>query len=135
MSAPEERPIRDDFWRYAICGAAAVAADYTIWWLLNVRAEWWTVAAQAVSRPAGGLISFLGNRLWTWRRRREFTLGKQFRRFWIVWIGLFLLAAAAVWWLSSVFPDEPRGRFFAKVLADGSAAFLGFLLQRTLTFR
>lgn len=130
-----ERSIRDDFWRYAICGAVAVAVDYSIWWLLSVRAEWWTVAAQAISRPAGGLVSFAGNRLWTWRRRRAFSLGKQFARFWLVWAGLYVLAAAATWALSDVLPDEPRGRFLAKALADGATALIGFLFQRTLTFR
>jgi putative flippase GtrA len=124
--------LRGELWRYAVCGAGATVVDYGVWWLLTSEAGWWTVAAQLVSRPAGGLVGFTGNRWWTWRHRREFSAGRQFTRFWIVWGVGYLLSAVALYLYSRGLPND---RLLSKVLADLSAGLIGFLLQRAFTFR
>jgi|GEM_PF-5133761 putative flippase GtrA len=122
----------NDLWRYTVCGTGAVAADYAVWWMLTARAHWSGTLALLVSRPAGGLVSFLGNREWTWRRRRTFSLSRQFCRFWIVWAAGYLVAAGSSFAYARAWPHD---RLLAKIAADLTAAVFGFLLQRTFTFR
>ena len=126
------RRVRDDLLRYAICGACASAVDYAVFWLLTARAGWGSVFALLLSRPVGGLIGFVGNRCWTWRRQRTFTLNRQFGRFWMVWIVSYALAAAVMYVLSRRWPNDFT---LAWVVTGLSVGLFGFLLQRAFTFR
>ncbi len=122
----------NDLWRYVLCGAAATATDYAVWGTLVACAKWPVAIAVLVSRPAGGLVSFAGNRWWTWRRRRALGGFRQFQRFWMVWAGGYVVTAIAAFFYARALPDDP---FIAKIAADLTAGGFGFLAQRAFTFR
>ena len=126
------RRLGRDFVRYGICGIGAVAADYATFGLLTRAAGWGPVAAQMLSRPAGGVVSFLANRFWTFRDRKGAALPVQFVRYAVVWTAAYGLSVAAVWAYSKLIPDQP---FAAKVLADGTVVLFSFLANRHWTFR
>lgn len=121
-----------DFLHYSICGIGAVAADYAAFGLLNRGAGWGAVAAQLVSRPTGGVVSFLANRFWTFRHRQGAALPIQFARYAAVWIVAYALSVAAIWGYLRILPGWP---FAAKVLADGTVMIVTFLANRHWTFR
>ena len=131
--APPRPALLRDAWRYGVCGVGAALTDYTTFLLLVRGAEWSPVAAQALSRPAGGLVSFAANRLWTFRHRRGHAVHVQFVRFWTVWAGCYALALAALAFYLWLLPDRCP-RVVAKMCADTTVGIVTFLLQRHWTF-
>ena len=117
--------------RYSLCGFAVVATDYGTFFLLSSGLGWSPLAAQAVCRPAGGLVSFALNRAWTFRDRRGLALRVQFVRFWVVWASAYVLALTAVGLYTRLMPDHPA---LAKMCADATVAVVSFTLQRQWTF-
>ncbi len=126
------RPLLHDAARYALCGAAAGGADYATFLLLHHRAGWAVVAAQAVSRPVGGLVSFAANRLWTFRGRTRHRLHVQFTRYGVVWTLSYGLSLLAIAGFARLLPGHG---LLAKVTADAAVGLLTFLAQRHWTFR
>lgn len=128
-----------DLYRYALCGAGAVAADYGAFGLLTREGGLPLPLAEAISRPCGGLVSFVLNRQWTFRDRRSRPLGAQMLRYAAVWSGMYLAAVALVGLFDLGLKNTSLGpeyaRWAAKISADGAAAFAGFLLNRQWTFR
>ena len=131
--APPRPAVWRDAWRYAICGVGAALTDYTTFLLLVHGAAWSPVAAQALSRPAGGLASFTANRLWTFRHRRGHAPHVQFLRFWTVWAVCYGLALAALALYLRLLPER-WPRLVAKICADSTMGIVNFLLQRHWTF-
>ena len=129
---PRPAVVRDAL-RYSICGAGAGLTDYTTFLLLTHAAGWSPVGGQALSRPAGGLVSFAANRLWTFRHRRGHAVHVQFLRYWTVWAVCYGLALAALEFYLWVLPDNCP-RLAAKVCADSTLGIITFLLQRHWTF-
>lgn len=118
--------------RFAACGAGAFIADVGTYALV-VRHGMPPLVAHLVSRPLGGAVSFLGNRFWTFGRRRlSRSLGGQVRCYAIVWLATYLLTEGLIFLLLRAIPGRPVA---AKILAEGLAGLFSFLAQRSWTFR
>jgi putative flippase GtrA len=118
--------------RYYTVGACAAASDFSIYLILARAVGLSPLVANLVSRPVGGLVGFVLNRLWTFRRRRSLGAGTQFARFWLVWAVSFCLSESLV----AVFYNLlGLGVLSTKICAEAIAGVLTFLLQRHWTFR
>ena len=127
-----------DFMRYALCGVIAVAVDYGVFGALTRALDWGAVAAQSVSRPCGGVVSFILNRMWTFRGRGSAAAHVQALRFALVWIAMYGWSLVLVWLFDRLLRDAGVGLFLARWLAklggDGIAALTGFTANRFWTF-
>lgn len=128
-----QRAVRiiSDFRRYITVGVCAALTDFTIYTLLARGFSVHPVMANAVSRPLGGLVSFTGNRYWTFHGRSKTALHIQFVRFWIVWGLSFTLTEALIWLFHDGFHLEA---VMSKLCAEGAAVIFNFLMQRHWTF-
>ncbi len=118
--------------RYAMSGLAAAVTDLTVYVLLN-RAGWHPLAAHLVSRPAGGIVSFAANRWWTFGGRRfAWTLAGQAWRYGSVWLAAYLATEVLIWVYLRWLPARPVA---VKVLAELTAGFVAFWVQRQWTYR
>lgn len=124
--------IVSDFRRYITVGAGAALTDFTIYALLARGLSVHPVVANAISRPLGGLVSFTGNRLWTFHGRSQAALHVQFVRFWVVWGLSFTLTESLIWLFHEGFHWEVM---MSKLGAEGAAGVVNFLMQRHWTFR
>ncbi|MBU4200111.1 MAG: GtrA family protein [Verrucomicrobia bacterium] len=123
--------ILSDFRRYVIIGAGAALVDFTVYTLLARGLSIHPVMANSISRPLGGLVSFTGNRYWTFRGRGKAALHIQFVRFWIVWGLSFTLTEALIW----LFHDGLHWEaLISKLCAEGTAVLFNFLMQKYWTF-
>ncbi len=123
----------DEVWRFGVCGLGAGAADLGAFSALTHFAGLHPLAANLISRPIGGLVSFTANRFWTFRHRpMEKPLHVQFGRYWVVWVSSYALSEGllALWLLA--LPDD---KTLAKLLAEGCVGGLSFLAQRLWTYR
>ncbi len=127
-----------DFMRYALCGVIAVAVDYGVFGVLTRALDWGAVAAQSVSRPCGGVVSFILNRLWTFRGRGSAAAHVQAVRFAIVWVAMYGWSLLLVWLFERLLLDAGMApliaRWLAKLGGDGIAAVTGFTANRLWTF-
>lgn len=127
-----------DFMRYAICGVVAVAVDYSVFGALTRAVSWGAVAAQSLSRPCGGIVSFILNRQWTFRGRGTAAIHVQMIRFAAVWLAMYGWSLLLVWILNHVALNMGIGdtlsKWLAKLGGDALAAVTGFLLNRFWTF-
>ena len=127
-----------DFMRYALCGVVAVVADYSVFGVLTRAFGWSAVAAQSLSRPCGGVVSFILNRLWTFRGRGSAPIHTQMLRFAIVWLAMYGWSLLLVWTLNHLAANagigETLSKWLAKLGGDAIAALTGFLLNRFWTF-
>lgn len=118
--------------KYLVVGGAAAVTDLTTYALLAHAADWHPLAANLVSRPAGGLVSFGLNKWWTFGNRGRASTPIQFARFGTVWIVCFLLSETLVGvyhqWLHAP-------AVVTKLLAEGTLGVFSFLAQRLWTFR
>lgn len=140
--------------RYVTVGAGSAATDLVVYGLLIHYSGFPPEGANLLSRPCGGLVSFTGNKLWTFDRRELAGTGRQFRRFWIVWLVAYAASELLVWlfhlyfawhpslpealsgliWhLSHTRPDMVQA--LPKVFAEGVVATGLFLTHRWWTFR
>lgn len=123
----------DEIWRFGVCGLGAATVDVGLFHVLTRAADLHPLAANLISRPAGGLVSFVANRFWTFRRRpMEKPLQVQFGRYWIVWISAYGLSELLLFlWLLAL----PGDHTIAKLLAEGCVGLLSFVAQRLWTYR
>ena len=122
-----------DLGRYVIAGMAATVADFLLFIILTRSGALHPLTANLISRPAGGLASFVVNKLWTFiRRPQRARLPVQFVRFWVVWLTCYAISEAGLWVWLQVLPGE---RAACKVLAEIGAGIVSFLLLRHWTFR
>jgi putative flippase GtrA len=118
--------------RYYTVGACAAASDFTVYVILVRTAGLSPPVAHIFSRPIGGVVGFILNRLWTFRRRRSLKARTQFVRFWIVWLVSFCLSEALVIYFHVVLG---LGDLSTKICAEAITGIMTFLLQRYWTFR
>lgn len=118
--------------RYVMGGGLAAGVDYTVYILLIRWTEASPPLAQAVSRAAGGGVSFLVHRFWTFRYRSGPAMWGPLVRFGIVWGCAYILAIAAVAAFAALLPGQP---LIAKILADAVVTAIVFFVQRHWTFR
>ena len=118
--------------RYAVSGLAAAAADLIVYVVLN-RMGWHPLAAHLVSRPVGGGVSFSANRCWTFRGRRfAWPLLGQVWRYGAVWGSAYVATEILIWLYLQWIPGRP---VVVKVLAELTAGFVAFWVQREWTYR
>lgn len=117
--------------RYALSGLGAAATDFAIYGALHLGLGWAPVHANLISRPVGGLASFMFHKYFTFQNRGTARTTTQFVRFWGVWILSFLVSQSLIWYASRVLNLQG---VLAKVIAEGAAALISFLCQRFWTF-
>lgn len=118
--------------RYLTVGVGSAMTDFCLYGLLIRFAGLSPLTANLISRPAGGLFSFAGNKLWTFERGQRAGTGTQFLRFWMTWLGAYAISELSVWFLSNRLGTGP---FLAKVGAEAIACSGVFLTHRFWTFR
>jgi putative flippase GtrA len=128
-----QRPhVLNQFRKFATVGILAATTDFCAYGLLIRFAGFTPVAANLVSRPMGGLVSFAFNKLWTFERRQVSGSHREFARFWFVW----LIAYAASTGLVGFFNRRlGLGPALTKLFAEGLVAGAVFLTHRLWTFR
>lgn len=117
--------------RYLTTGAVAALTDFCIYGALIRFAGLTPLFANLISRPAGGLVSFTGNKIWTFEQGHIAGTGSQFLRFGIVWTGAYAASQAMVWLLGHRLGMAP---FPAKIGAEAIACSGVFIAHRFWTF-
>jgi putative flippase GtrA len=120
-----------DFVRYVMSGATAFIVDFGLFSSLIHFAGMDAVPATIISRPVGGLVSFLLHKFFTFQNRGAARTHEQFVRFIIVWIASYGVSTGLVALYSHGFDWN---RDFAKIAAEGGAGLFSFLCQRHWTF-
>ena len=118
--------------RYVLVGAGSAITDLSLYAALVRFAGWDPLLANLVSRPCGGLLSFLLNKLWTFGRREARDTTRQALRFACVWLGAYALSEGLIAVFSRVagWPAVP-----SKAAAEVLTGFFIFLSHRLWTFR
>lgn len=118
--------------RYLTVGLGAAITDFGLYGLLIRFGGLPPLLANLTSRPVGGLVSFAGNKLWTFERGQLSGTAAQFIRFWVTWAGAYATSEALVWFFSR---RMGLGPFTAKICAEAIACSGVFLVHRYWTFR
>ena len=140
--------------KYLTVGVGSAITDFTVYGLLIHFTGLPPEGANLVSRPCGGLFSFMGNKLWTFERTQLEGTRRQFIRFWIVWAVGYVVSELLVWLFHVYFVRNPALPHFVssflyhlshtrvnmvqilpKILAEGLIATGLFLTHRFWTFR
>jgi len=83
--------------KYATVGIGSVLTDFTIYGTLLHFANFSPEAANLISRPCGGLFSFIFNKIWTFDRKQLTGTHRELIRFGIVWVVAYSLSILLVW--------------------------------------
>lgn len=118
--------------RYMTVGVGSTLTDFTVYVLVTRYGGWSAVAGNLISRPCGGLFSFLVNKLWTFERREVRGTVLQMNRFWLVWLAAYGTTSALVLVLSR---SMGWGALACKVTAEVIVGPLVFAAMRHWTFR
>ena len=118
--------------RYLTVGAGAAATDFLTYALLTRSLGMDPLAANLISRPLGGLFSFIFNRAWTFRNHRAQAAHVQFLRFWILWLVTYALSEALVGLFNRI---AGLGPLLTKMGAESVVGLFNFLVMRHWTFR
>ena len=140
--------------KYATVGLGSAITDFTIYGLLIYFMGLPPEVANLISRPCGGVVSFTGNKIWTFERKQLAGTRREFTRFWIVWLVSYALSELLVWVFHMHFMRHPAlphalsgflyhlGHFQAdmiqvlpKICAESLVCIGLFLSHRFWTFR
>lgn len=135
MTTMRQKVLSWRFSRFVLSGGCAAAVDLLLFWLLNGQAGWHRLAAQAVSRPAGGVTSFCLNKFWTFGNRDLRATGGQAARYALLWGGGLLGSTLLLELYRTLLPEHRVADFLAKLLAEGTLGLVSFLVQRFWVFR
>ncbi|MEI8120556.1 MAG: GtrA family protein [bacterium] len=83
--------------KYLTVGLGSAITDFSVYGLLLHFAGLSPEMANLISRPCGGVFSFIGNKLWTFDRRHLSGTRREFIRFWIVWLVSYGVSELLVW--------------------------------------
>lgn len=117
--------------RFLTTGLGAAATDLGLYTLLSSGFGIHPLAANLVSRPAGGLVSFLGNKYYTFRGKQRRRARTQILKFVAVWFLSFALSETLVGLLHGSAGLSPVP---SKVLAEIAAGGVTFLCHKYWTF-
>lgn len=117
--------------RYLTVGIGAAITDFCLYGVLIRFGGLSPLIANLISRPAGGLVSFTGNKVWTFQRNQLSGTASQFARFWILWIGAYAASEALVWVLNRRLEWGP---LMTKAGAEAIVCSGVFLAHRFWTF-
>ena len=126
------RGLWDHLRRYLTVGVGSAVTDLTMLTILTHFAHWPAWMANLVSRPCGGLFSFIFNKVWTFGRREIRGTGAQLGRFWAAWLIAYALSELLVWAFSRF---AEWGALPSKIAAEGIVNVANFLVLRHWTFR
>ncbi len=87
------------------------------------------LAAQGAGRAAGGVWSFLANKLWAFGSRDRTRFGGEALRFLVLYAFSYGLSLTLFAWLS-----EPIGPWVAKLVADTTCFGVNFVVMRAWVF-
>jgi len=118
--------------RWLGVGTLSTIVDFTIYEVLQYYAGWLPVAANMVSRPCGGIVSFVFNKIWTFERREARGTGGQALRYLCVWLSAYSMSNLLVGLFTGPahWPQLP-----AKMVAEPIVNSIGFLVLRHWAFR
>lgn len=118
--------------RFVTVGAGSVLTDFCVYGFLTRGLDINPLVANLISRPLGGLFSFVCNKLWTFQRQRVAGTSRELFRFWVIWVLAYAASEGLVW----VFYGGFRmGAFAAKFCAEALLCVAVFLTHRYWTFR
>lgn len=130
--AAECRSLWGHLKKYLTVGVGSAAVDLTVLAVLTRSAGWPAWAANLVSRPCGGIFSFVFNKLWTFNRRELGGTGGQLARYWTLWFCAYAASEVLVWTFSRPAGWSPLP---SKLAAEGIVNAVVFLFHRHWTFR
>ena len=117
--------------RYTAVGLGSTVTDLSAYALLARVAGFDPLIANLISRPLGGLFSFVGNKVWTFERRQVGGTNRELVRFWTIWFGAYAASEALVWLFHHHFHYGP---FLTKLCAEAPVCVVVFLTHRYWTF-
>ena len=98
--------------KYATVGIGSAITDLSIYGSLVHFAGFSPEAANLISRPCGGLVSFTFNKIWTFDRSQISGTHRELIRFGVVWLASYCASILLVWLFHHFFirnPDLPVG--------------------------
>jgi putative flippase GtrA len=118
--------------RYVAVGLGSAATDLCVYALLTRNMGVDPLVANLISRPRGGVCSFVFNKLYTFKRTQVAGTPRELIRFWIIWMLAYAASEGLVW----VFHSRLHwGSFITKVCAEAIVCSFVFLTHRYWTFR
>lgn len=124
--------IHRDGLRYLLSGGGAMTVDLAVYAICTGPGGLPPETANLISRPLGGVASFLFHKYFTFENRGQAAVHHQFGRFWMVWLLSFSLSQGLVIFYHQVVHFGP---LLTKIAAEGGAGLVAFLCQRSWTFR
>ena len=119
------------FGRYCSVALLAAGGDWLLFALLASAIGLAPLTSLMAARVAGGLLSFLGNRYWTWGANRQIALTQQGRRFLLLYAFGYALSVALFRLLTEVLhlPAYP-----SKLATDLGCFVINFVVMNAYVF-
>jgi putative flippase GtrA len=118
--------------RYATVGVGSAATDLCIYAWLTRAMDFDPLVANLISRPMGGIFSFVCNKLYTFNRKQVAGTPRELVRFWVIWITAYVASEILVWVFHNRLHWSPLP---SKVCTEGIICGFVFLTHRYWTFR
>jgi putative flippase GtrA len=118
------------FSKYGGVAAGSAFFDYTVFTALLFSGVG-AVPAQMVARIAGGVLSFIVNKYWSFGNKKIGGLKTEGRRFLVLYIFSYFLSLAILYLLIEQFEIKP---YPAKISADITCFVVNFLVMRGYVF-
>jgi putative flippase GtrA len=119
------------FGRYVSVALLAAGGDWLVFALLTSIAGVAPLIGLMTARVAGGLLSFLSNRYWTWGANRRIALSQQGRRFLLLYAFSYVLSVALFRLLTAVLLLPP---YPSKLATDLGCFVINFLVMNFYVF-
>lgn len=119
------------FSRYFSVALLAAGGDWLLFVLLASVIGLAALTSLMAARVAGGLLSFLGNRYWTWGANRQIALTQQGRRFLLLYALSYALSVALFRLSTEVLLLPP---YPSKLAADLGCFAINFAVMNSYVF-
>ena len=119
------------FGRYGAVAASSAASDWLVFIAMVSLLGSGGLAGLMTARLVGGLVSFLGNRHWTWNARRRMTLTRNGQRFLLLYLFSYGLSVSVFGLLTSglQLPAYP-----SKLATDIGCFLINFAVMHAYVF-
>jgi putative flippase GtrA len=118
--------------RYVTVGIGSAITDLCVYAWLTRSMGYDPLVANLISRPMGGVFSFVCNKLYTFSRKQVTGTHRELVRFWVIWIAAYAASEGLVWVFHNRLHLSPIP---TKVCAEGIVCGFVFLTHRYWTFR
>ena len=119
------------FVRYFSVALLAAGADWLVFLALTSAVGLWPLTGLMIARIAGGLMSFLSNRYWTWGANRKIALTQQGRRFVLLYAFSYALSIVLFRLLTEALLLTP---YLGKLTTDICCFIVNFLVMNFYVF-